>query len=203
MILSLSPAQVFSSMTDRQAEDLGMRLEVGGEVHVVAHTRVGHALLGAHLPGSACSRLSPSARSSISTARGVGAARAIPRLVGTGELRRNTASTAPSHIKIALIDFLSSVFLWVSCRHPSVPDRVPMLDFLPLSGALHEAASGWNGRSATAAAMAGPRRVGRSVVEQAQRTRPGRDSRPVIMPRHGTRSSRGRTTARRRRRRGR
>ncbi len=103
MILSLSPAQVFSSMTDRQAEDLGMRLEVGGEVHVVAHTRVGHALVGAGEAGD--QRPAPLPEPAFLLPGGVGAARAIPRLVGTGELRRNTASTAPSHIKIALIDF--------------------------------------------------------------------------------------------------
>jgi len=189
---------------------------VGGEVHVVAHTRVGHALLGAGEAGD--QRPAPLPEPAFLLPGGVGAARAIPRLVGTGELRRNTASAAPSHIKIALIDFLSSVFLWVSCRHPSVPDRVPMLDFLPLSGALHEqtrrcqrveweerhrsgygrATSRWSiGCGASSANAAGKR-----LKAEIQRFC-SEHCRGVIMPRSGTRSSRGRTTARRRRRRGR
>src|SRR5213079_1543175 len=49
----------------------------------------------------------------------------------TDELRRKITLAAPSHIKIALIDFRKlrcislSVFLWVSCRHQSIPDRAP------------------------------------------------------------------------------
>src|SRR4029453_14213501 len=31
---------------DRPADDLGMRLEVGGEIHALAHTGIGHAVLG-------------------------------------------------------------------------------------------------------------------------------------------------------------
>jgi len=37
--------------------------------------------------------------------------------------------------------FLSRVLLWVSCRHPSIPDGVPVHDFLPLSGVLRDADS--------------------------------------------------------------
>jgi len=61
------------------------------------------------------------------------------------------------------------------------------------------AVSTWNRRSATAGAMAAARWIRRSVVAQAQRTRPGRASRP--RPRGSAASSAGAADDRRRRQR--